>query len=435
MAFKHSGTIVITDDRLVQLTTGNDAARPSSPSPGTLFYNTSSGKIEVYNGSTWKAGIRIPAVEVPSLWVWGSTPLNSFQISSPISIAGVLNDWKELSNKGIRTIIRSNGTAWSVGTNDKGELGNNKSNFINYSSPVSIVGGFTDWIQASAGQQHSLGLRANGTLWAWGSNFRGYLGDGTTTSRSSPVSVAGEFTDWIFASAALDTSFGIRADGSAWAWGSGRYGSKGDNSSTSRSSPSSVVGGINWIQISSNGDTSVGISSSGIAWSWGRNYQGSLGRNDSTSISVSSPVSVVGGFTDWTQVECRSSQTVGVRANGTLWSWGVNSHGNLGDNSTVHKSSPVSVLGGFTDWTQVASSGSSNFGIRANGTLWAWGYNGYGELGQNIQGLSARRSSPMSVLGNLTDWVQVTASTNDVAAIRSQPLTQTIRPGNQRNRF
>jgi alpha-tubulin suppressor-like RCC1 family protein len=176
---------------------------------------------------------------------------------------------------------------------------------VNKSSPVSVVGGFTDWISVSAKDTHSLGVRANGTAWAWGRGM-GVSVTALRSTKSSPVSVVGDFTDWIQVSAGDGHSLGLRANGTAWAWGNGGDGRLGDN----------------------------------------------------TTVDKSSPVSVVGDFTDWTQVSGRERFSIGISANGTAWAWGFNTSGQLGDNTAVNKSSPVSVVGGFTDWIQVSAGGS-----------------------------------------------------------------------------
>jgi alpha-tubulin suppressor-like RCC1 family protein len=300
-------------------------------------------------------------------------------------------------------INNSNNILWAWGSNANGRLGDNTT--TNRSSPVSVVGGFTDWIQVAAGTDYSLGLRADGTAWAWGSNGGGRLGDGTTTSRSSPVLVIGGFTDWIQVASDCRSphSLGLRADGTAWAWGSNSFGQLGDNTTTSRSSPVSVLGGYtDWIQIAGSSAHSLGLRANGTVWGWGNNGGGRLGNNTTTNTSF--PILVVGEFTDWIHVGAGSSHSLGIRANGTAWAWGENFQGRLGDNTTTNRSSPVSVVGGFTDWIQVTGGGDHSLGVRANGTAWAWGLNNGGQLGTNN---TTARSSPVSVIGGFTDWIQV----------------------------
>ena len=329
-----------------------------------------------------------------------------------MSVVGGFTDWIQVNvNGGSGLAIRASGAAWAWGNNSNGQLGDNTT--VSKSSPVSVVGGFTDWIQVSAGTAHSLGLRRNGTVWAWGYNTNGNLGDGTTTARSSPVSVVGGFTNWSQISAGNDHSIGVRANGTIWAWGYNLYGRLGDNTTTNSSSPVSVVGGFtDWIQVSAGGDHSLGVRTNGTIWSWGNNGSGQLG--DGTVTIQSSPVSVVGGFTNWTQVSAGSGFSLGLRTNGSAWAWGFNGSGHLGDGTNVGKSSPVSVIGGFTDWIQLEAGGPS-LGLRANGTAWAWGFNSSGQLGD---GTNITKSSPVSVVGGFTDWVQLSSGSTHASGIR-----------------
>ena len=257
-----------------------------------------------------------------------------------------------------------------------------------------------------------------------GLNNVGQLGDGTTTNKSTAIAIVEEFTDWI----QIDTNLrynthhttAIRANGTAWAWGQNNFGQLGDNSTTNRSSPVSVVGGFtDWVQISAGGEHTPAIRANGTAWAWGRNNYGQLGDNSTTNRS--SPVSVVGGFTNWIQISAGRDHNSAIRADGTAWAWGRNNYGKLGDNTSTNRSSPVSVVGGLTDWVQISAGQYNNSAIRANGTAWAWGRNNYGQLGDNS---TTNRSSPVSVVGELTDWVQIDSGGKHTGAILSQPNSQ-----------
>jgi alpha-tubulin suppressor-like RCC1 family protein len=355
-------------------------------------------------------------------WAWGyngSGQLGDDSITSrqsPVSVVGGFTDWIQVA-AAVRHHslgVRANGTAWAWGLNSSGQLGDNTT--TSRRSPVSVLGSFTDWIQVSGGYSHSLGVRTNGTAWAWGSNASGRLGDNTTTTRSSPVSVVGGFTDWTQVSAGSAHSLGVRANGTAWSWGPNFNGALGDNTITSRVSPVSVVGGFtDWTQVSAGGDHSLGVRANGTAWAWGNNGSGRLGDSTYTT-SRRSPVSVVGGFTDWIQVSAGSIHSLGVRTNGTAWAWGANLYGRLGNNNTTDQSSPVSVVGGFTDWVQVSAGLSHSLGVRANGTAWAWGLNSIGQLGDDT---ITSRVSPVSVVGGFTEWIEVSAGRNHSLGIKS----------------
>jgi hypothetical protein len=154
-------------------------------------------------------------------------------------------------------------------------------------------------------------------------------------------------------------------------------------------------------------------------YSWGANNYGQLGNNDRYN-ERSSPVSVVGGLTNWCQISAGAYHSLGVRTNGTAWAWGRASYGRLGDGTTVSKSSPVSVVGGFTDWCQVVAGSGSSLGVRQNGTAWGWGDPYSGILGNNTSCyLDGRKSSPVSVVGGFTDWCQISIGSYGATAVRT----------------
>jgi alpha-tubulin suppressor-like RCC1 family protein len=381
------------------------------------------------NGLYWSTGATWLSIVVTSLfqtWSWGYNNLGQLgdntiaNRSSPVLVIGEFTDWCQVSTIGNHSLgLRTNGTAWAWGRNFEGQVGSNSSSSGSV-SPVSVVGDFSDWRQVSGGYRHSLALRSNGTAWAWGSNGSGQLGTNNTISRSSPVSVLGEFTDWCQVSAG-GHSLGLRTNGTVWAWGSNYSGQLGTNNTTSRSSPVSVVGGFtDWCQVSAGVNHSLGVRTNGTLWAWGYNSFGQLGIN--VSSDRSSPVSVVGGFTDWCQVSSNIRHNVGLRTNGTAWAWGYNGSGQIGDNTgsfSITRFSPVSVVGGFTDWCQVAAGGGHSLGLKSNGTIWAWGTNSDGRLGTNN---TINRSSPVSVVGGFTDWCQVTAGGGHNLGIRAKNL-------------
>jgi alpha-tubulin suppressor-like RCC1 family protein len=362
------------------------------------------------------------------VWGWGEADANDGKLGdgttvdkcSPVSVVGGFTDWYQVSaGFDHAAAVRQNGTLWTWGNRNNGMLGDDTN--TNRSSPVSVVGGFTDWCQVSTGERHTIGLRTNGTLWSWGGNSSdgsfGILGDGTTTNRTSPVSVVGGFTDWCQVSAGCHHTAAVRTNGTLWAWGLG--GSRlGDGGTTSRNSPVSVIGGFtDWCQVSAGTAHTAAVRQNGTLWTWGGNSCGRLG--DGTTEVKSSPVSVVGGFTDWCQVSAGGSHTSAVRTNGTLWAWGYGDQGRLGQGSNTDRSSPVSVVGGFTDWCQVSAGREHTAAVRTNGTLWTWGLGICGRLGD---GSISNRNSPVSVLSGFTDWCQVSAGECNSFAVRRRKI-------------
>ena len=416
MAILISSTNVVNNDRSFRVIADTTAARNATPATGMIRYNTSLSQYEFYNGTAW--GPIKSVATVSDAYAWGANSqgaLGDGTIThrlSPVSVSGGFTDWVQISaGKYSSSGIRANGTAWCWGRASAGQLGNDTT--TDTSSPVSVVGGFTDWVQIDFGQYHNIALRANGTAWAWGSGGSGRLGDGTTTSKTSPVSVVGGFTDWVKISAGTDHSAAIRANGTAWCWGGGFGGRLGDNTAIGKSSPVSVVGGFtDWVQISAGNFHTAAIRATGTAWCWGSGAYGRLG--DNTVISKRSPVQVVGGFTDWVQISAGLVSTAAIRANGTAWGWGGN-EGRLGDGTTTSKTSPVQVVGGFTDWVQISTGDFHTAAIRANGTAWSWGGFTDGRLGDGTTNMT---SSPVSVVGGFTDWVQINVLSHTVAIRR-----------------
>ena len=385
---------------------------------GMVYFVQSLGILVISSNNTWitldGTVVRTDTDYNRTVWAWGAGLSGTLgnnaatSSSSPISVVGGFTDWCQVSAGVERSGgLRQNGTIWTWGLGSQGVLGNNCT--TDRSSPVSVVGGFTDWFQVSAGGGFFVGLRSNGTAWAWGTNSVGQLGDNTTVSKSSPVSVVGDFTDWCQISAggtsavgAFAFSLGVRQNGTIWGWGAGTGGRLGNNCTSDRSSPVSITAST-WCYVSAGEAHALAVRQNGTAWAWGQNNTGQLGTNNTTSVSA--PDAVVGGITDWCQVSAGNNFSLALRQNGTTWAWGLNNSGLLGDNTSANKSSPVSVVGGFTDWCQV-SAGNHSLGLRGSGSLWAWGYNAQGQLGDNT---TVSKCSPVCVAGSINNWFQVSA--------------------------
>ena len=335
--------------------------------------------------------------------------------SSPVQV-GTLTNWKLIINGGYHTnAIKADGTLWTWGYNIRGNLGLGDAN--SRSSPVQ-VGSLTNWKSTSAGEYHNLAITASGNLWAWGGGLFNYgvLGTGDTVHRSSPVQV-GSLTDWKLTSCGQYHSAAIKTNGTLWAWGRNSNGQLGQGDLVHRSSPVQVGSLTDWKQVACGTNFVAALKTNGTLWSWGQNAEGQLGLLDVTHRS--SPVQV-GSLTDWKYVasSVRSlSNVAALKTNGTLWVWGHNDKGQLGQGDLVHRSSPVQV-GSLTDWKQVACGANFVAALKTNGTLWAWGQNGSGQLGLND---IVNRSSPVQV-GSLTSWKTLTNGSGHVVAILSPDL-------------
>ena len=264
--------------------------------------------------------------------------------------------------------------------------------------PVSSGGGFR---LVSSGSAHVAAIKMDGSLWTWGSNQNGQLGDGSTTDRAIPGAVAtpSGAPPWTAVACGGSHTLALRADGTLWAWGSNGDGQLGLGNTNAATFPMKVGNLSGWAKITCGFNHSAAILGDGSLWTWGDNSQGHLG--DGTIADRSSPVRV-GSALDWAEVSCGAAHTVARRAGGSLWAWGGNVYGQLGDGSNTRRTTPVRI-GTASDWREVSSGFFFSVARRTNGTLWAWGNNDSGQLGQ---GNRTARTSP-SQIGTASNWETV----------------------------
>ena len=298
---------------------------------------------------------------------------------------------------------------WGLGTT--GQLGDNT--VANKSNPIQTVTGGINWKQVSSGSTHTAAIKTDGTLWTWGFGTAGQLGNNAATSRSSPVQTVTFGTNWKSVACGFNHTAAIKTDGTLWAWGS-NSGNLGDNTNVDKSSPvQTITFGTNWKQVSAGENHMAAVKSDGTLWSCGLNSSGQLGEN--TVISRSSPVQTITFGTNWKQVFCGTNHTAAIKADGTLWSWGLGTSGQLGDNTILSKSSPVQTVAYGTNWKQVSvSAGSNTAAIKADGTLWSWGLGTSGQLGDNT---ILSKSSPVQTVAYGTNWKQVACGASWTAAV------------------
>ena len=305
--------------------------------------------------------------------------------------------------------VKEDGTLWGWGYNAAGILGLNSAITLYYSSPVQ-VGALTNWNYIAQGVLlnpgtsvdvgHAVAVKTDGTLWTWGCNSVGGLGLNSlaTLYYSSPVQV-GALTTWKQVAASyINNSYGIRQDGTLWAWGGNAFGQLGQNTVANASSPVQVGALNNWEKVACGYNSVVALKTDGTLWSWGTGSNGILGLNN--VLNYSSPVQI-GSLSNWKDVNIYYQHCVAVKIDGTLWVWGQNQAGQLGMgvSGTVYYSSPVQV-GSLTNWKQVACGLYRSYGVKKDGTLWSWGGGALGQLGNT---LIISYSSPIQI-GSLSNW-------------------------------
>jgi len=388
--------------------------------PGQIVFVKELGVPVVSGNCRWVGldGRVLDYTELYELWTWGENSNGQLGIdstvdmSSPVRVSGGFVTWSQV-NSGFNHIaaIKTDGTLWTWGCNNCGQLGDYTT--VSRSSPGTTAGGGTNWCQVSAGSLHTAATKTDGTLWTWGLNTDGILGSGDIINRSSPGTTAGGGIDWCQVSSGCRHTAAIKTDGTLWTWGDAANGRLGDGTNSDRSSPGTTAGGgTDWCQVNAGTASTAAVKTDGTLWTWGNNTSGRLG--DGTTVDKTSPVTTAGGGTDWCNVSTGYASPVAIKTDGTIWTWGRNLCGSLGDNSILDRSSPGTTAGGGTTWCQVSSGCPHLAALKTDGTLWTWGRNLSGTLGDNS---AIDRSSPGTTVGGITTWLQVSAGQCHVAAI------------------
>jgi len=364
----------------------------------------------------------------PELWNWGRNSYGQIgdntttNRSTPVTtLAGGAN-WKQVSCGYNHTLaVKTDGTLWTWGRNSTGQLGVN--NTTNRLTPVTTFAGGTNWKQVSCGSRHTTAIKTDGTLWTWGTNSSAQLGDNTSTNRSTPVTTFAGGTNWKQVACGQDHTAAIKTDGTLWTWGRNLSGQLGDNTTTDRSTPvTTFAGGTNWKQVAGGGDShTAAIKTDGTLWTWGWNLFGQLG--DNTTTSRNTPVTTFAGGTNWKQISGGDLHTSAIKTDGTLWTWGRNLSGQLGDNTTTQRNTPVTTFVGGTNWKQVSGGDSHTAAIKTDGTLWTWGTNSSAQLGDNTV---TTRSTPVTTFAGGTNWKQVACGGYHTTAIKTSDDLQGI---------
>jgi alpha-tubulin suppressor-like RCC1 family protein len=348
-------------------------------------------------------------------WGFNSTGLLGFNDtisrSSPVQI-GTNTNWSVISSvgSGVSSAIKTDGTLWTWGLNNNGQLGHN--DVASKSSPVQ-VGTSTNWSKLSLGGsgngQNMFAIKTDGTLWGWGNpGGSGALGLNSVTLRSSPTQI-GTDTNWSLVTTGGYLTFAIKTNGTLWGWGQNGSGQLGQNDRVYRSSPIQIGAGTNWSNVTAHTQTPIARKTDGTLWAWGVNAHGQLGLND--RVYRSSPTQI-GAGTTWLSLDSGAAYWVAsTKTDGTLWLWGRGQYGQNGQSNTLNRSSPTQ-LGASTDWSSITAAHSSMYAIKTNGTLWAWGNNGLGQLGFNDR---IYRSSPVQV-GSRTSWITTSSGGSSVMA-------------------
>lgn len=279
------------------------------------------------------------------------------------------------------------------GSSGWGALGNGAT-FGTVSSPTQT--GTANWKFVDGGLGFSVGMQSDGTLWSWGQNGSDYqLGDGTTTDKTTPVQISTGM-DWKTLSVGQSHTLILKNDHTLWGFGDGNSGAFGTGSATSLSTPTQIGGGTaDWEAVAGGNNFTLAIKTNGTLWGWGKNSYGQIG-NGSTGADVYSPVQI-GTDTDWKMVAASGkNNSFAIKTDGTLWAWGYNSFGGLIVNTPTQ-------VGTDNNWKIVATLDDSHYAIKTDGTLWAWGDNIAGQLGIG----NNSNTTTITQVGTDNDWESV----------------------------
>lgn len=316
-------------------------------------------------------------------WGWNATgqlgdgTLINHQIPVPIpGMSGVI----AVSGGFKHTLaLKSDGTVWAWGNNAYGEAGDtltNSSGCTCKKTPQQISG-LNNIIAIAAGYTMSIALRSDGTVWSWGRNDYGQLGNGTLINSMVPVQVSG-LTDIVQIGAGTH-AIALRSDGTMWAWGRNQYGQHGDGTLTNHSTPVMLSNVTGVVKIACGHYNTLALKSDGSVWICGYNSNGQVG-DGSTSFSVN--VAVQAAISNVIDIDAGEIHNVALKSDNTVWSWGDNTYGQLGDSTTLDSPLPLQVHD-MQNIVDIYSGWSTSFAIRQDGMLWAWGSNTYGGIGDS----------------------------------------------------
>ena len=335
------------------------------------------------------------------IWSWGFNNVGQLGINSttsritPTSICGAIKTFCKVSTgSDFALAVDKNGRLWSWGFNNVGQLGDNS--VTQKSTPVSVCGAVKTFCHINTGSNYSLGIDKNGRLWGWGYNNFGQLGINSITSQRTPVSICGAVKTFC----SLGNTFGqtgsgaIDKNGRLWMWGLNTNGMLGNNSTVSVRTPVSVCGAVKtFCKLAlSYTSASYAIDKNGIVWAWGFNGSGGLG--DNTTTNRSTPVSLCGAVKTFCEIASGDEWAIALDKNGRAWGWGYNGFGQLGINIAgiaQSRRTPVSVCGAVKTFCKITAGVYTAIAIDKNGRLWSWGSNGNDLLAQGLSTLTPVR--------------------------------------------
>lgn len=330
-----------------------------------------------------------------SLWSWGLNSLgvlglgsSSFSSIFPPTRIGVSTDWSLNYAVGTSHVlaIKNDGSLWAWGKNIHGECGNGTSGIQNFIFTPQQIGSAT-WIAVASGSDHSLGVKTNGTLWAWGYNDFGQLGNGNEDDPAQLVPLQiGTDANWAKVFTFGSTSFAIKTDGTLWSWGNDAINTILGYNGTQleRRLPHQVGNAAGWVSIAPYLSTVMAVKNDGTLWVWGKNTEESFiayyGNGEVDANNYANNPTQIGIDSDWQSVTTGQYEFKALKSNGTIWGWGRNYNGALGDGTNIARYVPVQV-GADSNWTHLSACSTNAVAVNTDHSLYHWGFlHGVGTL-------------------------------------------------------
>jgi alpha-tubulin suppressor-like RCC1 family protein len=338
-----------------------------------------------------------------SVWAWGRGDKGQLGNGSrtdsnvPVRVAN-LNCVTAIAVGGNQCLaLRTDGSVWAWGGNSRGQLGDGTG--ANSDTPVAVSGLGAGVVAIAAGYQNSLALKSDGSVWAWGRNDRGQLGNGTGNDSVVPVPISGLASRVIQIADGDDFSLALRTDGSVWGWGNNFSGQLGNATRENLNTPTPVKGLVASVKAIAVGEGhSLALLANGSVLAWGKNTSGQLGNGTIRDTSVPTPVSGLGSGVIAVAVG-RGDFSLALKSDGSVWAWGWGAAGQLGDGSSDDRHVPTPVTGLWNGVTAIAGGGFGGIALKSDGSVWAWGTNNHGELGNGITQPEGGSYVPVQVVG------------------------------------
>lgn len=324
-----------------------------------------------------------------TIWSWGNGQYGQLGLGdgsnrrTPSQI-WTDTDWVSVSAGSVHTVLRkTNNTLWVCGRNNYGQLGLGYTSNSVVTTPSQLISTDSDWIVVKSGCSHNIALKSNGTIWTWGRNNKGQIGDNTVTNRTTPREI-GTDSDWSIVNGGYYYTMAIKTNNTLWTWGDDDYGQLGLGFITPNMKTPCLIGSdSDWINVAGGREHTIALKTNGTIWSWGGNGYGQLGLGHSSTRTTPCQIDT---NTDWVTITTGYKYSLALKTNGTIWSWGNNNYGQLGlGDIGINRNTPTQI-GSDSNWYNVTAGGESDLSShtiakKTNGTLWAWGNNYYGQLG------------------------------------------------------